>query len=256
MKKQGTSVMNCVNLLREAQSVAVLSGAGVSTSAGIPDFRGPNGIYRRQYDVDPERIFDIDFFLEAPSFFYRFHREFLTALEKITPTYTHRFLAALERDGKLKGIVTQNIDALHQQAGSQSVLEIHGGVWSSRCISCGQSYDYKTSYKMTMAEEVPHCCGCGGVIKPNIVFFGEAVMHLNECQSLMHKADLLLVLGSSLTVAPAAILPSLCKGSIIVVNKGYVSPAYLAPDRIDIRIDGDLDEFFQELNTELQLGIQ
>lgn len=256
MKNSHETILKCTSMVREAESVAVLSGAGVSTSSGIPDFRGPNGIYRRKYDVDPEMIFDIDFFSRDPSFFYKFHREFLEALEEVSPSYTHKFLAALEREGRLKGIVTQNIDALHHKAGSQKVLEIHGGVWKSTCLSCGKSYDYETSRKKTMEEEIPHCEKCGGVIKPDIVFFGENVKHLAESRSIISQADLLFVLGSSLTVVPAALLPSCCTGRIVVVNKGEVSGAYLPPDRIDLRIEGDLDEFFGDLNEELNLTIQ
>ncbi|MCF4151996.1 Sir2 family NAD-dependent protein deacetylase [Dethiosulfovibrio sp. F2B] len=256
MKNNHETILKCASMVEKAESVAVLSGAGVSTSSGIPDFRGPNGIYRRKYDVDPEMIFDIDFFSRDPSFFYKFHREFLEALEEVSPSYTHKFLAALEREGRLKGIVTQNIDALHHKAGSQKVLEIHGGVWKSTCLSCGKSYDYETSRRKTMDEDIPRCEICGGVIKPDIVFFGENVKHLEASRSIISQADLLFVLGSSLTVVPAALLPSCCTGRIVVVNKGEVSGAYLPPDRIDLRVEGDLDEFFRGLNEKLNLTIQ
>lgn len=242
-------------LIHNSSSIGVLSGAGVSTSSGIPDFRGPNGIYRRKYEVDPEKIFDIDYFYQNPAFFYKFHREFITALESVVPSYTHRFLSALEAHGKISGIVTQNIDALHQVAGSRRVYEIHGSVWQSTCLSCGKKYDRASSFKKTMAEEVPHC-QCGGIIKPDIVFFGENVKHLEESRRLAESADLFLVLGSSLTVVPAAFLPSLCPKAVVVINKGEFSRAYLPESRITLSFDRDLDSFFRELNDRLKLSIQ
>lgn len=242
-------------LIEGSKSTAILSGAGVSTSSGIPDFRGPNGIYRRKYEVDPEKIFDIDFFYENPAFFYKFHREFIKALGSVVPSYTHRFLSALECHGKIDGIVTQNIDALHQMAGSRRVYEIHGSVWESTCLSCGRKYDHDASFEKVMSEEIPRC-ECGGIIKPDIVFFGESVKHLEESRDLAQSADLFLVLGSSLTVTPAALLPSMCRGSIVVVNKGDTSRAYLGKDRVALFFDRDLDDLFRELNEKLKLSIQ
>ena len=243
-----TLAEQCADAIRKSDRIVLLSGAGLSTSAGIPDFRGPNGIYRRKMKMDPERIFDIDFFYRKPEFFYEFHREFLRALDAVEPTFSHRFFARLEKDGKLSGIVTQNIDSLHQRAGSRNVLEIHGGIWSSTCVSCRRTYDYETSKRKTFEEDVPRC-ECGGVIKPDIVFFGENVKHLDECQNLAYEADLMIVAGSSLVVTPAALLPSMCQGTIVVVNKGEFCRSYLRPERISIFAEEDIDAFFREVSA-------
>jgi NAD-dependent deacetylase len=247
-------VRQCIDALGESGRVVLLSGAGLSTSAGIPDFRGPNGIYRRKMNVDPEQIFDIDFFHRRPEFFYEFHREFLRILDQVEPTFSHRFFTHLEREGKLTGIVTQNIDSLHQRAGTRNVLEIHGGIWSSSCTSCRRSYDYDTSKRKMLEETVPHCA-CGGVIKPDIVFFGENVKHLERCQRIVHDADLLFVVGSSLAVTPAARLPAMCPGKIIVVNRGEFCHSYLSRDRILVHAEEDIDEFFRAVGSEIFPGL-
>lgn len=248
MTQKMTPAEQCADAIRKNARIVLLSGAGLSTSAGIPDFRGPNGIYRRKMKVDPERIFDIDFFYRRPEFFYEFHREFLRALESVEPTFSHRFFARLEEDGKQSGVITQNIDSLHQRAGSRNVLEIHGGIWSSTCTSCRRSFDYETSKRKTFEEAVPRC-ECGGVIKPDIVFFGENVKHLDRCRDLAYEADLMIVAGSSLVVTPAALLPSMCEGTIVVVNKGEFSHSYLRPERISIRAEEDIDGFFREVGA-------
>lgn len=244
----------CSDLIERSNRIVLLSGAGMSTSAGLPDFRGPGGIYRRKLGVDPERIFDIDWFKRDPSFFYRFHREFLQSLEKIEPTFAHRFFASLEKEGKLSGIITQNIDSLHQRAGSSRVMEFHGGVWSSFCTSCGRTWGYNESVAMTFASDVPRCESCGGVIKPDIVFFGEMVKHLEESNELAREADLFFVVGSSLNVTPAALLPALSGGNIVVVNKGEIALHYLPPERIDLLVEEDIDTFFRAVGKVRALG--
>jgi NAD-dependent deacetylase len=244
----------CSDLIERSNRIVLLSGAGMSTSAGLPDFRGPDGIYRRKLGVDPERIFDIDWFKRDPSFFYRFHREFLESLEKIEPTFAHRFFASLEKEGKLSGIITQNIDSLHQRAGSSRVMEFHGGVWSSFCTSCGRTWGYDRSVAMTFADDVPRCDSCGGVIKPDIVFFGEMVKHLEESRELARKADLFFVVGSSLNVTPAALLPAMSGGKIVVVNKGEIARHYLPPERIDLLVEEDIDTFFRAVGEARATG--
>lgn len=236
----------CAQLIQNAKHIAVLSGAGTSTSAGIPDFRGPHGIYRRA-DVDAEKLFDIGYFRINPSYYYRFHRECVKMLASIEPTFTHKFLARLEADGKLDGIVTQNFDGLHEASGSKVVYQIHGTIRHAYCTKCGRHYGYDAVNKKLETEDTPHC-ECGGVIKPDIVFFGESVKYLPECQDLCEKADLMFVLGSSLNVYPAALLPQMCRGKIVVVNKGAVSPYYLPADRIALRVEEDLDTFFKQVS--------
>ncbi|MBN1333421.1 MAG: Sir2 family NAD-dependent protein deacetylase [Synergistales bacterium] len=245
----------CASMIERSRSIVLLSGAGMSTNAGLPDFRGPNGIYRQKMNVDPEMIFDIDQFWARPDFFYSFHREFVRAVEKISPTFGHVFFAALENTGKMLGIITQNIDALHQKAGSRNVLEIHGSSWKNFCTRCGHGYDYYHMIRKMETEEVPRCENCGGVIKPDIVFFGENVKNLHKCQDMASTADLMLVAGSSLAVFPAALLPSMCHGKIVIVNKGEISLSYLPRERLALHIEEDIDEFFETVNSYLKIAV-
>lgn len=249
------AAQRCSDLILNSSRVVLLSGAGMSTAAGIADFRGPQGFYRTVQIENPERIFEIETFREDPSLFYRFHRELIKLLERVKPTFAHRFFAALEEAGVVQGIITQNIDSLHQKAGSKKVLEIHGGVWQSHCFDCGKEYSYKTTCDKTLAETVPTCDACGGPIKPNVVFFGEAVKYLFKCQQLARSSDLFFVLGSSLTVTPAALLPALAPGRIVVVNQGPLSHAYLSEDRIDLLVPADINSFFEEVNAVLKLPV-
>ena len=239
----------CARLILNSENTAVVSGAGMSTAAGIPDFRGPGGIYSRA-DVDPDRLFDIGAFYEDPSYYYRFHRECTEMLKHISPTFTHIFLAQLEARGLLQGIVTQNFDGLHEAAGSKTIYQIHGTIRHAHCLQCRKSYSYDEVGRLLEKGPVPRC-SCGGVIKPDIVFFGENVMHLSECQRLCRKADLLFVLGSSLNVVPAAFQPGMCEGTIVVVNRGSVSTSYLPASRVSLRVDADLDAFFKEVSRSL-----
>ena len=238
----------CAELILNSRCTAVVSGAGMSTAAGIPDFRGPKGIYRRA-DVEADRLFDIGWFRRDPSYYYRFHRECVNMLAGIEPTFTHKFLARMEAEGRLDGIVTQNFDGLHEAAGSKNVFTIHGTIRKAYCTSCGEYYGYDAVNKLLETADVPRCSRCGGVIKPDIVFFGENVKYLDECQRLCSRAELLFVLGSSLNVYPAALLPQMCRGKIVVVNRGKVSSDYLSPSRITLRVDDDLDAFFKEVDA-------
>lgn len=245
----------CAEMIGKARSVVLLSGAGLSTNAGIPDFRGPQGLYRKANISNPESIFDISYFERDPSLFYSFHKEFLDSLDTVLPTFGHRFFAALEEAEKLDGIITQNIDSLHQKAGSRKVYEIHGGIWDSYCRKCGKKFSLETMKAKMKEEKIPHCDKCGGVIKPDIVFFGEMVKHLGKCQQLASSADLLFVVGSSLAVTPAAMLPSMCRGRLAVVNKGDISRSYLSRDRIDLLAEEDIDDFFGEVAKHLDLPL-
>jgi NAD-dependent deacetylase len=184
-------------LIREATHIAVLTGAGISTTAGIPDFRGPRGLYvTRQYD--PEKTFDITYFDRDPSYFFAFARD---------------------------AVITQNIDGLHQRAGSKRVIEVHGSVRSGHCRKCGRMYAYEELKMKILREEIARCDACGGIVKPDIVFFGEAVQGMGEASAVAGRADLFFVIGSSLTVYPAASLPGYAGGQVVVVNQGPVEMA-------------------------------
>lgn len=235
-------------MLESAGRIVALTGAGISTAAGVPDFRGPNGLYvTRRYD--PDTVFDIDAFLNDPEPFYEFTRDFLSMVDRLEPTPTHRFLARMEREEKLRCIVTQNIDFLHQRAGSQAVISVHGDYWTSRCLRCGAEWDFEALRAAATLESVPRCGDCAGLIKPDVVFFGEAVKGMDRAAAEVAKADLMLVLGSSLTVFPAASLPAMARCPIIVVNKGLVG---LTPGSDRFFVDEDLDAFFLDVESYLE----
>jgi NAD-dependent deacetylase len=246
----------CAELIRRAQRVVALTGAGLSTAAGIPDFRGPQGLYiTRRYD--PQQVFMIDGFHSDPRPFYQFSRDFVATVRAVEPTYSHRFLARLEQQGKLQGVVTQNIDMLQQQAGSRRVIELHGSYASARCLACGQSYR-ELSYAWWIAAmhnssnpPVARCEGCDGVLKPDIVFFGELVNGFDEAEALVAGCDLLLVLGSSLQVAPASLLPLVATVPTLVVNRGAVALPSAAGRYF---VDFDLDEYFRQVADSLGMG--
>ncbi|MBN2713527.1 MAG: RNA polymerase subunit sigma [Planctomycetes bacterium] len=239
----------CADKIKKARRICALSGAGVSTAAGIPDFRGPNGLYTTR-SYDPDRVFDIDFFHRDPSEFFRFSRDLLEIVGKLEPTFTHRFLAELEACGKLTGIITQNIDPLHQLAGSEKVIPIHGNYATGHCLACGKKYGFAEMEKMIRTSPVPRCdCTGKGVVKPDVVFFGEAVYGMEDACRLATECDLFFVLGSSLTVYPAASLPQMARCEKIVVNRGgpemsLSGGAFLA--------DCDLDDFFLSVKSHLR----
>lgn len=208
-----------IEALKSAKKVGVLTGAGVSTLCGIPDFRGPQGLYRQP---DAERIFDIDWFDRDPSVYYRGCRELVYGLGDFQPGPVHTALVRLERAGRLAGIATQNIDMLHQKAGSSRVYEVHGSGLHHHCRLCGDEKSFAEICTMLETCEVPRC-SCGGVYKPDITFFGEALPEVafTRSQELAIQAQVLLVLGTSLTVFPAAGLPRLtlqAGGKVFIVN--------------------------------------
>ena len=239
----------CADLLRSSRSTVVLTGAGISTAAGIPDFRGPKGLYvTRRYD--PELVFEVYNFQRSPEYFYEFTRDFATAVKNIVPTFTHTFLAKLEKNSLLDGIVTQNIDILHQVAGSRNVLEIHGSYRTATCQECRArlhelDYDWwLAAMDASRNPPVAHCPTCDGLLKPDIVFFGESVSGYGEAEAMVVKCDLLLVLGSSLNVTPASLLPYSVPSTAttVVVNRGGVM---LPPDPKRFFVDEDLDTYFR-----------
>ena len=209
-----------VKKVRNAKRLGALTGAGVSTLCGIPDFRGPQGLYRQP---DAERIFDIDWFDRDPSIYYNGCRELVYGLENYQPGPVHLALRRLEEQGVLKGIATQNIDMLHQKAGSTNVYEVHGSPILHHCRTCGRERTFaEVCAQLKGGETVAHC-PCGGVFKPDITFFGESLPEqaFLSAQQLAYDADVFLVLGTSLTVYPAAGLPALTLrngGELIIVN--------------------------------------
>lgn len=241
----------CAHRFRSSRRTVAFSGAGISTAAGIPDFRGPGGLYSSgRYDA--QRIFDIDCFGADPREFFRFTRDLAAMLQDLRPTFTHRLLARLERESLLEAVITQNIDPLHQQAGSRRVICLHGNYHSSRCRQCGRSFDYAALLERLGRMDVPRCdCPARGVIKPDVVFFGEPVLGLEEAMNLARGCELMLVLGSSLTVYPAALVPQAAAGDVVVVNRGPVSME-AAPNHYFVQ--QGLDEFFTDVAGQLGLA--
>lgn len=207
-------------LIKNAPRVVAFTGAGISTLCGIPDFRGPQGLYKQP---DAERIFDIGWFHRDPAIYYRGCRELIYGLQHRQPGIVHRELARLEQVGILQGVITQNIDMLHQKAGSRTVFELHGSPLRHYCVGCRQEQSFEAICHMLQEVEVPRCAQCHQPYKPQVTFFGESLpaSAFDGASALARTADLMLVLGSSLTVQPAASLPLLTLqggGKLVIVN--------------------------------------
>ncbi len=204
--------------VEKARRIAFLGGAGISTESGIPDFRSESGIFKaiEAYGFPPETLLSHSFFLRHTDVFYDYYRKFLLCPDAV-PNEGHKALARLEQTGKLTAVITQNIDGLHQMAGSKNVLELHGSVYRNHCMDCHQAY---TLEEILRQEGVPHC-GCGGIIKPDVVLYEEELDSDTLRQSIQHisRADLLIIGGTSLKVYPAAGLADYFSGdSLVVIN--------------------------------------
>ncbi len=214
-----------IRLLKEwieaSNNIVFFGGAGVSTESGIPDFRSTDGLYNRKYDYSPETILSHRFFLSHTVEFYEFYRDKMIYRDA-EPNITHRKLKELEDQGKLKGIITQNIDGLHQKAGSKKVLELHGSILRNYCMRCKASYSMED---ILNSEEVP-TCDCGGIIKPDVVLYEEPLKEavMEEAIRLISRAELLLIGGTSLSVYPAAGLINYYQGDKLVLINKSVTP--------------------------------
>lgn len=212
-----TNLQQLRQWIQESNRAVFFGGAGVSTESGIPDFRSVDGLYHQKFDYPPETIISHSFYERKTEYFFNFYREKMLPLG-FPPNITHQVLARLEREGHLAAVVTQNIDGLHQKAGSQNVFELHGSVLRNYCVKCRKFYPAET---VRDAKGVP-LCDCGGVIKPDVVLYEEP---LNEevMAGAIHaigKADLLIVGGTSLTVYPAAGLLQYYRGSrLVLINR-------------------------------------
>ncbi|MCI6795985.1 MAG: NAD-dependent protein deacylase [Lachnospiraceae bacterium] len=204
------------------RNIVFFGGAGVSTESGIPDFRSVDGLYHQKYAWPPETILSHTFFVQHTEEFYRFYRDKMLALDA-RPNAAHKKLAEMETAGKLKAVVTQNIDGLHQKAGSRTVYELHGSVHRNYCTRCGAFYDAEF---VKESEGVPHCTRCGGVIKPDVVLYEEGLDQntIEGAVRAIEHADVLIVGGTSLVVYPAAGLVQYFRGDrIVLINKGSTS---------------------------------
>lgn len=210
--------MTLQEMVDESRRMVFFGGAGVSTESGIPDFRSVDGLYSQQYDTPPETILSHSFFLTRPEEFYRFYRAKMLPLDA-QPNAAHRKLAELEQAGRLSAVITQNIDGLHQKAGSKTVLELHGSIWRNRCMRCGKFFPAEAI--VNDPRPVP-LCGCGGWIKPEVVLYEEGLDEdvLDAAISHLRRADMLLVAGTSLTVYPAAGLLRYFRGKhLVLINR-------------------------------------
>ncbi len=219
--------------IEASDNIVFFGGAGVSTESGIPDFRSTDGLYHQKFEYPPETILSHTFFYQHTEYFYRFYREKMLPLEA-EPNAAHRALAALERAGKLRAIVTQNIDGLHQKAGSKNVYELHGSIWRNYCTKCGKSYSAEF---IRDSGGVPHCA-CGGLIKPDVVLYEEGLDEktIKGAVRAIAEADVLIVGGTSLTVYPAAGLIRYYGGNrLVLINRdetpydGYANLIFREP---------------------------
>lgn len=208
-------------IISQSQNIVFFGGAGVSTESGIPDFRSVDGLYHQKYDYPPETILSHTFWEERPEEFYRFYRDKLI-VKGAKPNAAHLRLAKLEREGKLKAVITQNIDGLHQAAGSRNVLELHGSVHRNHCQRCGKFYGLE---HILRTEGVPRC-SCGGIIKPDVVLYEEGLDQgtLEAAVRALAEADMLMIGGTSLNVYPAAGLIRYYQGHrLVLLNKSPVA---------------------------------
>ena len=204
-----------------SDNILFFGGAGVSTESGIPDFRSVDGLYNQQYDYPPETILSHEFLLQHPEEFYRFYREKILILN-VRPNPAHEKLAQWEREGSLRTVITQNIDGLHQAAGSKRVLELHGSIHRNHCTRCGKFY---TAEQIAATTGVPRC-DCGGTIRPDVVLYGESLDEkvLRASMDALAHADLLIVGGTSLSVYPAAGLIDLYPGDRLALLNRTPTP--------------------------------
>lgn len=239
-----TELEQLQKMIDESNSIVFFGGAGVSTESGIPDFRSVDGLYHQKYDYPPETILSHTFYRQKTSEFYRFYRDKMLCLSA-KPNAAHLKLAELEKAGKLKAVVTQNIDGLHQAADSKTVYELHGSVLRNYCESCGKFYD---AQYILNSEDVPRC-ECGGFIKPDVVLYEEGLDNtvMTNAIRAIASADMLIIGGTSLVVYPAAGLIDYYKGNkLVVINKAPTSRDNMA----DLVISGPIGEIFSQITAE------
>lgn len=223
------------NLMATPNNTVVVTGAGISTEAGIPDFRGPNGIYRQLGEDKVMEVININAFRRDPEAFYRFYRESFQ-FPQVDPSPAHLQLAEWEKRGLVRAVVTQNIDNLHQRAGSKNVIPVHGTADRFLCTKkgCGKVFD--TDFVKNTPGVVPYCPECGSVIKPDVVLFGESIHNYVQAQNTVMSASLLIVIGSSLTVFPLAefvMAYSSMFQNLVIINKGLTAADHLALVKLD-----------------------
>ena len=235
------NIQKLKELVQGSDNIVFFGGAGVSTESGIPDFRSVDGLYNQTYAFPPETILSHSFFEKNPEEYYRFHRDKLN-IAGAGPNAAHRRLAELEADGKLKAVITQNIDGLHQAAGSKTVLELHGSLLRAYCARCGKSV---SAERMNVPEGVPRC-DCGGIIRPDIVLYEEALDDdtVSRAVHFIRNADMLIIGGTSLAVYPAAGLINYYRGhKLVLINRTETAADSMA----DLIIRDKIGEVFSQI---------
>ena len=241
--------MDSVDILKqwvaESHNIVFFGGAGVSTESGIPDFRSVDGLYSQKFDYPPETIISYSFCLRDPDYFFRFYREKMLPLG-FEPNITHKVLARWEAEGKLCAVVTQNIDGLHQKAGSKNVMELHGSVLRNYCEHCNA---FMSAEDILHSEGVPRCKECGGPVKPDVVLYEEGLNQktLQDAVYYISHADMLIVGGTSLAVYPAAGLIDYYNGDRLVLINKSATPM---DKRADLLIQEGLGSVFSQIEVE------
>ncbi len=239
----GKEIEQLQHMIDKSSRIVFFGGAGVSTESGIPDFRSADGIYHQKYKYSPEQVVSHTFFMRYPEAFYEFYKEKMMALDA-KPNPAHMKLAELEKAGKLTAVVTQNIDGLHQAAGSRNVYELHGSIHRNYCMKCGKFYDaeYVKNY-----DGVPRC-ECGGMIKPDVVLYEESLDQntIQEAVRAISQADMLIIGGTSLVVYPAAGFIDYFRGkSLAVINKSETARSV----RADLTIAAPIGEVMSKIKV-------
>ena len=238
----GNAIEQLNEMIQNSDNIVFFGGAGVSTESGIPDFRSVDGLYNQKYDYPPETILSHTFYRQKTAEFYRFYRDKMLCLDA-KPNAAHLKLAEWEKKGKLKAVITQNIDGLHQAAGSRVVLELHGSVHRNYCEDCGKFYDAEY---ILHSEGVP-ACSCGGSIKPDVVLYEEGLNQqtLQDAVRYISEADVLIIGGTSLAVYPAAGLIDYYRGNkLVLINKTPTPRDRMA----DLAVQGSIGEIFGKLS--------
>ena len=244
------NIKKLAEIVKNSHKIVFFGGAGVSTESGLKDYRSKDGIYNTysKYGISPEEILSIDFFKEAPQTFYQFYREFF--LHNVNPNKAHLALAKLEQSGKKVTIVTQNVDNLHQLAGSQNVVELHGTAEKYYCVNCGKNHTKE--YIADKTNPVPRCTVCGGIVRPVVTLYGEMLDEYATEKAIrsIWEADVLIIGGTSLTVYPAASYVNYFNGThLIVINKEHT----ISDDRAELVFHDSIGEVMDALVKELNL---
>lgn len=227
--------------INNSNNIVFFGGAGVSTESGIKDFRSKDGLYNEKYKYPPEQILSHSFFYKNTKEFYKFYRDKLNCLN-VLPNVCHKYLVKLEKEGKLKAIITQNIDNLHQKAGSTNVIELHGTIYKNYCDKCHKFYPPEYIWN---TKDIPKC-NCGGIIKPNVVLYEEPLNEFDILKAINYikNSDLLIIAGTSLTVYPAASYISYFQGKhLVIINKDKTPGDNIA----DLVINDNLGNVFKKL---------